>query len=299
MEKAARQNGFWELKKLDVTAASALGLQLKSGRIVTGDYKVNKKKESIVINVYLYDTVTSELIMKRKYEGSSGRDIFDTIDNLIRSTSSTLVGRNITMGSLKVAVLGEGAYRLYINANLQKEIKKSDGFLDKVAAGENAEVSIRSIDNDKKEQEVYREFIKVDENKTYTISFNPDDLKNRSRRYVCFPVKLLEGGLGGNVGVTWFFTDSLGVTAMGGAVYAANTIIPTALAEVTFAFWKTPQFSLYASAGGFCYFSKSVIISPSVMLGFEMWNVFIEAGLRYSFYEEGGFKPMASLGCRF
>jgi hypothetical protein len=292
VEKITKQDGFWEQNKLDVTAASDIGLKLKVKQIIIGDYRVNKKKETIAINVYVYDAITSELKMKRQYEGGSGRDIFDTIDNLIRSTSSALAGRNITMGRLKVDIEAAGLYRLYINAYPQKDVKRRDGFNDNVVANENVEVSIRAVNN-KEENEVYREFIKVPENNTYEIKYRPAQTK----RALYFPLKVLEGGLGASVGVNWRFTDSLSINALGGAVYIAETIIPTASLDLKWNFWKD---TMYASAGGFCYFSKSLIISPTVMVGFEIWNIFLEAGVRYSFAAvDGGIKPLLGIGYRF
>lgn len=66
VEKHAKQNNFWESKKLDINTALDMGLLMKAKHIIVGDYKVNKQKDTILINVYVYDVTTGDLILKKK-----------------------------------------------------------------------------------------------------------------------------------------------------------------------------------------------------------------------------------------
>ncbi len=173
VEKLAGQNNFWESKKLDINTALDMGLMMKAKHIITGDYKVNKEKDTILINVYVYDVTTGDLILKRQYEDRAGADIFDTIDKIIKNISSLIIGRTITEGKLKVDVEAENkVYKLFINGNYQKDINKGEGYMENIVAEVPNEISLR-IPGQGIEKEVYRNFITVKEGEVYSLDYFP------------------------------------------------------------------------------------------------------------------------------
>ncbi len=388
VENAAKEENFWESRKLDVNAALDIGLKLKVNQAIFGTYSVNKQNETIIITVYDYDVKTSELILKREYKGDAGRDIFDTVDKLIKNISSLILGKDIKIGKLNVEINAENReYKLYINNVFQKDIKKSEGFSDIIAANEDAEISLRNL-KDGKENEVYKDFIRVKEDDIYKLSYTPsgsiliktvpkaaiivndipagetgengeiniknirseftnvikinkdgkeiwekevlveegksyqliieggkegiikanipkDESKNAIRpvqkeggRKFYIPIRFFEGGLGGSIGVDYKFIDYFRVSASFGVVFNFERVVLTEDADISYSFFRSGDFRLWLSTGGFCYNANHFILSPILKLEMEWWKLFIDAGMRYSMMD-GGIYPMIGIGVRF
>lgn len=290
VQKTAGENRYWEQKTMDTEKALDMGLNLAASEIITGEYTVDKKKETIKINVYVYNPATSELVFKREYSGGAGMDLFDTVDKMIRNLSAQILGHPVTMGRLNVEVVSDNAYQLYIDSVFQKKLTKSDGYNEIFPANQNAVVSLRLPGST---ADAYSETVRVKDGETYNISYKPS--KESEPRNLYFPIHILEGGLGGNAGVKWYFTDSLGISALLGAVYSEGFVVGEAEANLSWTFLKISDFHFSVSAGGFCYFTSPLIVSPIAKLGISWNRFFVDGGLRYSF-GKGEIYPMLSFG---
>jgi TolB-like protein len=169
--KAAQDRGFLAKKRLDPKDALDIGLATGSKQVITGDYKIDKKKNRIAINMLVYDVVSGELTLKRKFEGEADISVFDSIDQATSDLASLIVGHTITMGQMTVTINGtEKTYTLYINGTPVKQVSIAEPFSDKVPAGQEILVSLRvsgSADN------VYSKSVTLTENKTFDITYSP------------------------------------------------------------------------------------------------------------------------------
>ena len=176
VQRLADENKIWETPTPDpdTNKVIEMGKKLGSRFVVIGNYKIDKQnRDKIIIHAFVYNTATSELKFSQQYEGSSGIDIFDTIDNLIGDISSMLMERNIAIAKLQVNVFPDNKiYKLYVNGRFQKEISRKNGFYDSIPTGDNIEVSIRETAG-LQEREVYRNIIKANEGQEFRINYSP------------------------------------------------------------------------------------------------------------------------------
>jgi hypothetical protein len=123
-----------------------------------------------------------------------------------------------------------------------------------------------------------------------------DLISKTDNRTVSFPIRLLEGGLGGCLGIDFKPIDIFRFSFFGGGVYISEHFIPTAGADISFSFLKAGDVGLWLSAGGFCYFSRHFIASPVLKLEIDWAGLFIESGLRYSVMTDGKLYMMIGFG---
>ncbi len=170
VETMESNNNYWHEKAFSVDKATDFGLNLGVKEIISGDYMVDQKAQTIVINVYAYDTGTAELKLKRQYTGGAGLDIFDTIDKMIRNLSSQLVGHPVAIGKLQMDINSDKSYQLYLDGVFQKKITKKDGYSERIVGGRDLVVAIRLPDSG---FDVYSNTIKVKDGETFNVSYAP------------------------------------------------------------------------------------------------------------------------------
>jgi hypothetical protein len=142
LEPAARS--FWKMKILDENLAMGIAQSFDTKQVLTGTYRVNNKKETIEINVFVYDVVTGDLKLKRSYKGSAGVEIFDTIDKMIRDVTGLLIGRALDFGDIRVNVLSDkGPHKLFVDGMFAADLTNRKPFLYKTFANSQSAVSIR------------------------------------------------------------------------------------------------------------------------------------------------------------
>ncbi len=117
-------------------------------------------------------------------------------------------------------------------------------------------------------------------------------------RRIYFPVRILEGGLGGTIGLEYLPLEPLRLSVMAGGVYLRGSLVADAGALVSLNIIKAGAFSSFVSAGGFCYFSDPFNISPMAALEIDYGMFFLEGGARYSIQASQLF-PMLCIGIRF
>ncbi|OHD53316.1 MAG: hypothetical protein A2014_06225 [Spirochaetes bacterium GWF1_49_6] len=180
VETAVKMNKLWFSKAIDVEKALAMGILFETKQVVVGDYKIIKNK--VTINLYVYDVVTGELTLQRSFKDSpAGKDIFNTLDDVVKQVSYILVGQAITLGKINVNVdVPDTLYKVYINGRFVKEIKKGDPYIGDIIADEPIEVSIR-VGGGKDEQEVFKKTVTVIEGETANIQYIPSDAKTEDK----------------------------------------------------------------------------------------------------------------------
>lgn len=103
-DNLARTKGYLALKKPDNALAIQLGQTLNCRQVVTGSYRVDEAKATIVMEVVALDTATGELRFKRRYEGKAGPALLDTIEDVRKSVAGLFAGREVPMAMLEVTV---------------------------------------------------------------------------------------------------------------------------------------------------------------------------------------------------
>ncbi len=177
-------------------------------------------------------------------------------------------------------------------------------FADDVFAGEtekSGEIVINNLKSDtnhtirieKDNKIIDTRTVTVGEGKTLPVEFS------LGGRQFYFPVELLEGGLGGEAGFGWYFTDSFRAFAEGGAIYyPGEGIVPEAEAGIAFSFLKSGDFRVWVDASAFSYFSSPIIISPVLKLELSWGGFFIGGGVRCGISPSLQIYPMLSIGVR-
>ena len=115
-----------------------------------------------------------------------------------------------------------------------------------------------------------------------------------------FPVDILEGGLGGEIGFGWYFTDFFHAYVEGGAIYllTPGSVVPEAETGVGFSFLKLGDFRFWvdgAALGSFT--SQEFIVSPVLKLEISYLGFFVSGGARYGTTTSQVY-PMLSFGVR-
>ncbi len=169
--KAAADNKYWESKSFSPDAAVDMGLSLAVSQVVSGDYAVDHKKGTVIINVYVYDTVSAAMKLQRKYTGEAGPELFDTVDRMIRNVSTLITGRTIKMGRLEVEIEDTNAYKLGINGKFMKKISKSDSYSDIEIAEEPLDITLSVPATEKV---IYRTNVSIGDGLTVNITYNPN-----------------------------------------------------------------------------------------------------------------------------
>jgi hypothetical protein len=170
VEKAASKS-FWKQKKLDENDAIGLAQSFGTKQVIAGSYKVNNENETIVVNVMAYDVVTGELRLKRTYKGSSGLDLFDTIDRMVKEVSGLMIGRKLEFGKVLVSASeGTGKYVLYVDGRSTVELTNGRTFPVDSLAGEDSIFSIRLKEDGK---ELFQKVMNVEANSETVLRYVP------------------------------------------------------------------------------------------------------------------------------
>ncbi len=172
VEKAAYGNKYWESKTFSPEAAVDMGLSLAVSEVVSGDYAVDRKKGTVTVDVYVYDTASAAMKLQRQYTGEAGMGLFNTIDKMIRNISTLITGRTIKMGRLQVEIEDTGSYKLSINGKFMKKISKSDGYSDSEIAEEPMDITLRVPAT---EEVIYRTNLSIGDGMTADITYNPGE----------------------------------------------------------------------------------------------------------------------------
>ncbi len=171
VQDSAGASGFWGQKELNSSQAINIAQQFSTEQVITGDYLVNDQKDTITINVYVYNVVNGELLFKRNYKGDAGPEIFETIDKMILDISGLLVGKTISIGYFKLDVKPDKTkYRLFINDSFVKLVGSGDGYFDKFISGQSIDISLKP---EKSDDEALRKIIEIKSGKTNELVYNP------------------------------------------------------------------------------------------------------------------------------
>lgn len=407
VEKEAAKKGFWARRKLDIDTATSIAQRFESKQMIVGDYLVDDSAETVEINVYVYDVVTGDLKLKRTYQGSSGADIFDTIDRMIKNVSGLLFGRELSFGTVSIEIVNsETKYWLFENGRRLRQISAREGYSDQYIAGmpvdfvlktpdqktelllrtvtpeanrvsriqytpagtlivsvsgaksqlvldgkkagwvqEGEILTIRDVSADKPHRlSVTRggkasgeREISVKDGETRLVMFDSSTERAKAqetprpsatpaptpspvrqdkkppetrvvqssakkpetpaRRQLYFPIGLLEGGLGGEAGLEWRFTEDFRVSLLAGAVYMGGTVLPEAEASLSYSFLNMGGFKFWVTAGCFSYFTTPLIVSPVLKLECSWGLFYVDGGVRYG-VDKNTFYPMLSFGVR-
>ncbi len=171
VEKSAAGNKYWESKSFSPDAAIDMGLSLAAGEVVSGDYSVDHKKDTVTIDVYVYDTALGTMKLQRQYAGEAGPGLFDTVDKMIRNVSTLITGRTIKMGRLQLEIEGTDSYKLSINGKFMKKISKSDGYNDSEIAEEPMDITLSVPAT---EEVIYRTNVSIGDGLAVDITYNPN-----------------------------------------------------------------------------------------------------------------------------
>lgn len=198
-EKDPKIKAYISAKTIEADSLLDIGLTYQATTVIGGDYSVDQKKNSVKFNIEAYDTVSGELKLKRTYEGGAGPDIFDTIDKTIKNVSSLLLGKNVDFAVFKASIDGtDKAYQLYLNGKLQKEIRKGDGYEDKVPSGQDLAVIIRKTGGN----EVYHGMYNLKTAETGEIKYVPSGMVEIRKDGAGGSRVILDGKPAGEVGVS-------------------------------------------------------------------------------------------------
>ncbi len=171
VEKAALGNKYWESKSFSPDSAVDMGMSLAAGEVVSGDYSVEHKKDTVTIDVYVYDTALGTMKLQRQYTGDAGPGLFDTVDKMIRNVSTLVTGRTIKMGRLQVEVEGADSYKLSINGKFMKKISKPDGYNDSEIAEEPMDITLSAPAT---EEVIYKTNVTIGDGLAVNITYNPN-----------------------------------------------------------------------------------------------------------------------------
>lgn len=98
--KAATANGFWAADTVDTNLIEMMGLRFSSRKIVFGSYTIDNAKNLITLNYSIYDLRSGQVYYTRKLEGPAGLDVFDTIEEMSRKVTVSVVGREVNFAAL-------------------------------------------------------------------------------------------------------------------------------------------------------------------------------------------------------
>ncbi len=283
-EKIAEDNKFWGSDMVQPEKAVDIGLLLSVQEIIAGEYVIDQNKETIKINVYVFDTVTGELKLKRQYMGESDASIFDTIDKMIYNISTFIAGRVIRIGKLEVESTADKEYSLSINGRFMKKISKQE----KYNETELAETPLNIILSEPATgNPLYSTNITIADGETVNLTYVelsslqasvPAVITNISipeitmkliipaekpagKRVIYGSIHAFLGGIGGSAALDFQALDYLRLSVLGGSVWMKNAIIPTAAMDASFMILKLTWFSVYVKAGSFCYYRSFDIFS--------------------------------------
>lgn len=170
MEKMAKQYGIWNKPGYLSEDFIGLGQRFHVKLVVSGIYRVDYTKKTIVIQVYIHDVVTGELLLKRNYEGPSDLGLFDTIDNMVKSVVSSIAGKEINFSTLYLSVFNtEETYFVSINGRDITNISAGIPFIYRLLSGEDTEILLKLGQG----REVYREKIKPAADQMVRIDYEP------------------------------------------------------------------------------------------------------------------------------
>ncbi len=171
VEEIAQGTNFWSLKVLDSDKAINIAQHFSMEQVITGDYAVNDKTGTIVINVFVYNVVNGQLLFQRNYKGNAGPEIFDTIDKMILDVSGLLVGKPIELGYVNITVrTGKTNYKLFVNDAFVKVIGSNNGYFDNFISGQSIDIVLKS---GKADSEVLRRRLDIQSGKTNEVEYNP------------------------------------------------------------------------------------------------------------------------------
>ncbi len=259
------------------------------------------KTYNLLINKVFQKKVSKSDGFNEKEEGEEPLDVSLTLtenDQEIYHKEITLKdneNRVITYTPSGTAVVrtGTGGIKVYADDVFAGETEKSGEIIvHSLKAGTNHIIRI-----EKENKTLDTRTITVEEGKTIPVEFFING--PAGQRQFFFPVEILEGGLGGEVGFGWYFTDSFRVFAEGGAIYLPNVhdVFPEAETGLALAFLKSDDFRIWVDASVFAYISSPVIISPVIKLELSWGGLFINGGVRYGFTGSQVI-PMLSFGIR-
>ena len=168
-DRLSREKGYFNRNEIDQDLAIQIGQQLDCKQVLTGLYQVDKKNMTVRIDVYYYDTVTGDTIFKRQYEGMAGTGLLDTIDRVRKNSAGLIMGRDVPMGKLTVAVTNtRNTYEVLLGGY-------PDGFANPVyqrniPAGAPFDVTLRCSNTG---MEVFRSNVTLVRDKDTTLKYYP------------------------------------------------------------------------------------------------------------------------------
>lgn len=171
VEKISRETKFWEQKTLKSNLAVQIAQGFSSEQVITGDYMVDEKNDTLSIEVFAYNVITGQLLFQRNYKGNAGPDIFDTIDKMVLDVSGLLAGKPIELGYARITVGQDKVnYKLFVNDGFVKLINGKDGYMDKYIAGQSVDIVLKTEQSDK---EVLKKTLEIRSGKTNSLEYNP------------------------------------------------------------------------------------------------------------------------------
>ncbi len=170
VEEIAGGTNFWGQKALDGSRAINIAQHFSTEQVITGDYLVNDKNSTIVIDVLVYNVINGQVLFKRNYKGNAGPEIFDTVDKMILDVSGLLVGKTISLGYFKLDIKPENVkYRLFVNNSFIKLVDSRNGYFDRFISGQSIDISLKP---EKSDEETLRKIIEI-KSGTNELEFNP------------------------------------------------------------------------------------------------------------------------------
>ncbi len=169
--KSALKSGLWAQTNINMEEALSLGQEFSCDKVVIGEYNADDKNNQITINVYAYDVVTAELKMKRTYTGTTGLELFDNIDNMIKNVTGVLIGRNISFGKAVFNINNSDEnYKIVLNGSTAGYASKNAPLTIDVLTGESSVAQIHLSNSD---ELLFQTSVNVNAGETVEIEYVP------------------------------------------------------------------------------------------------------------------------------
>lgn len=154
VEVAATRRGYWTNEAFDLVTGIGMAADFGSQYCVTGYYSVDESG-SVNIRLNLYDIRSQSLILDRNYREQSLKNLFGTVDNMIKDVLFILIGNSANQGMLKVHIQsGRNRYRLLVNGNYTTVVDRETDFVSTYLVGQI--LKIRLIRNDDQKEVLNR-----------------------------------------------------------------------------------------------------------------------------------------------
>lgn len=167
IENVAIEQNFWGQKVFDEKIALKLGQKLFVKKIISGEYI--KVKDELILNIFIYDVVTENLLFKKNYKISTSIEFFQNIESIGKDILGFIMGRDIDFGTLVFQITNASAqYILYINGKDTFSSSNEIFFKKQYLANEKIEILV-----EKNGKEVLRKSIILKPNEVFDIVYFP------------------------------------------------------------------------------------------------------------------------------